>query len=115
MCVCLVNNRMTEENDIKDLKLLAQIGEIQLIIVTETEDLAHMFITKLDTCVSMKKSDIQIDAKLQNISVFDSSSDTIYKHVSFENNAYSDIARILHVMEGLIIYLVPVHCREKYS
>jgi hypothetical protein len=32
----------------------------------------------------MKKSDIQIDAKLQNISVFDPSPDTIYKYVSIE-------------------------------
>lgn len=45
-----------------------------------------MFITNLDTCVSLKKSDIQIDAKLQNISVFDPSSDTIYKHVSVKKN-----------------------------
>lgn len=67
------------------MKLVAQIGEIQLIIVTETEDLAHMFITNLESCVSMKKSDIQIDAKLQNISVFDPSSDTIYKHVSIKH------------------------------
>lgn len=64
------------------MKLIAQIGEIQLIIVTENEDLAHMFITQLESCVSLKKSDIQIDAKLQNISVFDPSSDTIYKYVN---------------------------------
>lgn len=63
------------------MKLIAKIGEIQLIIVTETEDLTHMFITQLESCVSMKKSDIQIDAKLQNISVIDPSSDTIYKYV----------------------------------
>lgn len=73
---------MNEDNDITDLKLVAHIGEIQLIIVTETEDLAHMLITKLESCVSLKKSDIQIDTKLQNISVSDPSSDTIYKHVS---------------------------------
>lgn len=74
--------RRNEDNDIKDLKLVAHIGEIQLIIVAEANDLAHMFITKLESCVAMKKSDIQIDAKLQNISVFDPSNDTVYKHVS---------------------------------
>lgn len=80
-----MNKRRTEDNDIKDLKLVAHIGEVQLIIVAETEDLAHMFITKLESCVTMKKSDIQIDAKLQNISVFDPSPNTIYKHVSTFN------------------------------
>lgn len=79
-----MNKKIIEDNEIKDLKLVAHIGEIQLLIVTETEDLAHMFITKLESCVSMKKSDIQIDAKLQNITVFDPSSDTIYKHVSIK-------------------------------
>lgn len=82
----IVSKRTIDDNAIIDLKLVAQIGEIQLIIVTEAEDIAHMFITKLESCVSMKKSDIQIDAKLQNISVFDPSSDTIYKHVSVKNN-----------------------------
>lgn len=43
-----------------------------------------MFITKLESCITMKKSDIQIDAKLQNISVLDPSSDTTYKYVSGE-------------------------------
>lgn len=81
---CLVTKRMNEDNAIIDLKLVAHIGEIQLIIVTEIEDLAHMLITKLESCISLKKSDIQIDAKLQNISVSDPSSDTIYKHVSIE-------------------------------
>lgn len=74
--------RKNEENDIKDMKLVAQIGEIQLIIVAEADDLAHMLITKLESSVIIKKSDIQIDAKLQNVSVYDPSSDTIYKHVS---------------------------------
>lgn len=74
--------KKNEENDIKDMKLVAQIGEIQLIIVAEADDLAHMLITKLESSVIVKKSDVQIDAKLQNVSVFDPSSDTIYKHVS---------------------------------
>jgi len=78
----LVNKKLNEDKEIKDLKLVAKIGEIQLIIVSEAEDLAHMLITQLESCVAIKKSDIQIDAKLQNISVFDPSSDTIYKHVS---------------------------------
>lgn len=82
MYIYIVNKRTAEDNDIKDLKLIAHIGEIQLIIVSENEDLAHMFISQLESCVSMKKSDIQIDAKLQNISVFDPSVDTIYKYVS---------------------------------
>jgi len=77
-----VYKRKNEENDIKDMKLVAQIGEIQLIIVAEADDLAHMLITKLESSVIIKKSDIQIDAKLQNVSVYDPSSDTIYKHVS---------------------------------
>lgn len=77
-----MNKKLTEDKDIKDFKLVAKIGEIQLIIVSEAEDLAHMLITKLESCVEIKKSDIQIDAKLQNISVFDPSSDTVYKHVS---------------------------------
>lgn len=80
--IYIVNKRTTEDNDIKDLKLIAHIGEIQLIIVSENDDLAHMFISQLESCVSMKKSDIQIDAKLQNISVYDPSFDTIYKYVS---------------------------------
>lgn len=79
-----MNKKLIEDNDIIGLKLIAQIGEIQLIIVTEIDDLAHMFITKLESCITMKKSDIQIDAKLQNISVFDPSSDTVYKYVSIK-------------------------------
>lgn len=82
----LVNKRIDETNDIIDFKLVSHIGEIQLIIVAETEDMAHMFITKLESHITMKKSDIEIDAKLQNISVYDPS-DTIYKHVSIENKA----------------------------
>lgn len=89
-----MNKKNVEENDIKNLKLVAQIGEIQLIIVAGVEDLAHMFITKLETCVSMKKSIIQIDAKLQNISVFDPSVDTIYKHVSIN---YTTIIVLIYV------------------
>jgi len=77
-----VHKKIDEANDIIDFKLVAHIGEIQLIIVAEAEDMAHMFITKLESYVTMKKSEIQIDAILQNISVFDPSSDTIYKHVS---------------------------------
>lgn len=80
----LVNTKLIENKDIIGFKLIAQIGEIQLIIVTEVDDLAHMFITKLESCITMKKSDIQINAKLQNISVFDPSSDTVYKHVSID-------------------------------
>lgn len=83
-----MEKRLTEDNHVKDFKLVAQMGEIQLIIVTDTEDVAHMFITKLESCVSVKKSDIQIDAKLQNISVFDPSPNTIYKHVCNINNIY---------------------------
>lgn len=101
---------MTKENDIKDLKLVAQIGEIQLIIVTETEDLAHMFITKLNTCVSMNKSDIQIDAKLQNISVFDSSSDTIYKHVSLLKVIFINIYVCLYI----IFFFMNSFCYNNY-
>lgn len=77
-----MHKKIDKANDIIDFKLVAHIGEIQLIIVAEAEDIAHMFITKLESYVTMKKSEIQIDAKLQNISVFDPSSDTIYKHVS---------------------------------
>ncbi|XP_050421691.1 intermembrane lipid transfer protein Vps13-like isoform X3 [Adelges cooleyi] len=76
-----MSKRTVENNSIKDMMLVAQIGEIQLIIVTETEDLAHMFVTKLESSVIMNKSHIQVDAKLQNISVTDSSPNTVYKHI----------------------------------
>lgn len=77
-----MNKKNSEEHIIKDLKLVAQIGEIQLTIVAGVDQLANMVITKLESCISMTKFDIQIDAKLQNISVFDPSSETIFKHVS---------------------------------
>lgn len=77
-----MNKKSVIDNDVKDFKLNSIIGEIQLIITTESEDLAHMFITKLESSVIMKKSYIQVDAKLQSISVADTSSDTAYKHVS---------------------------------
>lgn len=80
--IYLVSKNINEDKDIKDFKLVAKIGEIQLIIVSEAEDLAHMLITQLESCILMKKSDIQIDAKLQNINVFDPSPDTMYKYVS---------------------------------
>ncbi|VVC40207.1 Hypothetical protein CINCED_3A023147 [Cinara cedri] len=104
-----LNKRTTEDNDMKDLKLIAQIGEIQLIIVTENEDLAHMFITQLESCITMKKSDIQIDAKLQNISVFDPSSDTIYKYIIHvaENDDALKLQMIMYNEQYLVDYDSP--------
>lgn len=111
--IYLVNKKIEEVDNIIDFKLVAHIGEIQLIIVAEAEDMAHMFITKLESYITMKKSDIEIDAKLQNISVFDPSSNTIYRHVSIENNAiilfiiielikiiYFSRIKIIHVAEN---------------
>lgn len=107
--VLQLNKKLTEDKDIKDFKLVAKIGEIQLIIVSEAEDLAHMLITKLESCVEIKKSDIKIDAKLQNISVFDPSSDTIYKHIIHvaENDEALKFQMIMYNEQYLMDYDSP--------
>lgn len=93
----------------KIMKLVAQIGEIQLIIVAEAEDIAHMLITKLESSVIMKKSEVQVDAKLQNVSVFDPSSDTIYKHVSTSNKEN----KLFVLFEYFSYYVININSRIK--
>ena len=72
---------MLEEQDVIDMNIEAQLGEICVRVCTEEKNITQIKIKGLESNVVMTKAEMNITAKMKDLIVFDPHKETLYPKV----------------------------------